>query len=93
MAVVLAENNGTLLFELACVPAVRLALTVVLLATYNVENTIRGSRPGAVTFAVVSGTVESFCGLVPLSIELTLEIPAEPLAVSDELNIRPSSRR
>ena len=59
----------------------------------EVEDTVTGDRLKAVKFAVVSAAVEDFCPLVPLFMKPTLETPPEPLAVSDELSIRPSAMR
>ena len=59
----------------------------------DIEDTVTGGRLRAVTFAVVSAAVEDFCALVPLPMKLTLEMPAEPLAVADELSIRPPHMR
>ena len=59
----------------------------------EIEDTIRGGGPWTVTFAAVSAAGEDFCPLVPLSMKPTLETPPEPLAVSDELNLRPPSMR
>lgn len=86
VVVVLTRENKDALLEVICEAVVLLALTVVLLATIDVEDISRDGWLRAVTFAVVFGAVEDFCPLVPL---LMLDIAPESLAVSDELSDRP----
>ena len=93
VAVVPADNKEALLLELICVTTVLATLTVVLLAIDDVEDTMRSGRLGAVIFATMFAAVDSFCPLVPLPMKPTLEIPAEPLAVSDELSVPPFPMR
>ena len=86
MVIAPTENKEVLLFKVICEPVVLPVLTVVLLATINVEDIPREGRLRAVMFALVFAAVEDFCPLVPL---LMLEIAPESLAVSDELSLLP----
>lgn len=86
MVIVPTEGKEVLLLEVICELAVFLVLTVVLLATIDVEDIPRDGRLRAVTFAVMFAAVEDFCPLVPF---LMLEIVPESLAVSDALSPLP----
>ena len=86
MVIVPTEDKEVLLLEVICELTVLPVLTVVLLATIDVEDVPRDGRLRAVTFAVVFAAVEDFCPLVPL---LMLGIVLESLAMSDELSLLP----
>ena len=93
VAVVPADNKEALLLELVCVTTVLATLTVVLLAIDDVDDTTRSGGLGAVIFAIMFASVDSFCSLVPLLMKLTLETLADLLDVADEFSFWPFPMR